>query len=140
MYNITYNKKEQRTAEPENHSTVSKYIIIYYCGINTMTWFLDMKFRVGLYKFKCTLKLKKQQNKTRHTAGCRSPALIHKWNNLSVRYAGLICVPIILIEPKYIWNTTFRLIILGKLDGPGYTTNVHIFILGSCNVQSFMNF
>jgi hypothetical protein len=43
-------------------------------------------------------------------------------------------------HPKHIWNTTFRLIILGKLDGPGYTTNVHIFILGSCNVQSFMNF
>jgi hypothetical protein len=41
-------------------------------------------------------------------------------------------VPIILIEPKHIWNTTFRLIILGKLDWPGYTTNVHIFILGSC--------
>ena len=79
--------------------------------------------------------------KTRGTAGRRSPALIHKWNNLTVRYAGLIpCVPIILIEPKHIWNTTFRLIILGKLDEPGYTTNVHIFILGSCNVQSFMNF
>ena len=27
---------------------------------------------------------------TRGTAGCRSPALIHKWNNLTVRYAGLI--------------------------------------------------
>jgi hypothetical protein len=63
--------------------------------------------------------------------------MIHKWNN----YAGLIpSIPIILIEPKHIWNTTFRLKILGKLDGPGYTTNVHIFILGSCNVQSFMNF
>ena len=67
--------------------------------------------------------------------------MIHKWNNLSVLYAGLIpSIPIILIEPKHIWNTTFRLKILGKLDGPGYTTNVHIFILGSCNVQSFMNF
>jgi hypothetical protein len=74
---------------------------------------------------------------TRGTAGRRSPALIHKWNNLTVRYAGLIPphIPIILIEPKHIWNTTFRLIILGKLDGPRYTTNVHIFILGSCNVQ-----
>ena len=28
--------------------------------------------------------------KTRGTAGRRSPALIHKWNNLTVRYAGLI--------------------------------------------------
>ena len=27
---------------------------------------------------------------TRGTAGRRSPALIHKWNNLTVRYAGLI--------------------------------------------------
>jgi hypothetical protein len=27
-----------------------------------------------------------------------------------------------------------------KLNGLGYPTNVHIFILGSCNVQSFMNF
>jgi hypothetical protein len=36
-------------------------------------------------------------------------------------------VPIILIEPKHIWNITFRLIIQGKLDGPWYTTNVHIF-------------
>ena len=81
--------------------------------------------------------------KTRGIAGRRSPALIHKWNNLTVRYVGLINtprVPIILIEPKHIWNTTFRLIILGNLDRPGYTTNVHIFILGSCNVQSFMNF
>jgi hypothetical protein len=25
-------------------------------------------------------------------------------------------------------------------NGLGYPTNVHIFILGSCNVQSFMNF
>jgi hypothetical protein len=49
-------------------------------------------------------------------------------------------VPIILIEPKHIWKTTFRLMILAKLDGPGYPTNVHIFILGSCNVQSSMNF
>ena len=28
--------------------------------------------------------------KTRGTAGRRSPALIHKWNNLTVRYVGLI--------------------------------------------------
>ena len=79
---------------------------------------------------------------TRGTAGRRSPTLIHKWNNLTVRYPGLIPprVPIILIQPKHICNTTFRLIIQGKLDGPGYTTNVHIFILGSCNVPSFMNF
>ena len=69
---------------------------------------------------------------TRGTAGCRNPALIHKWNNLAVRYAELIPPA----SPKHIWNTTFRLIILGKLDGLGYTTNVHIFILGSCNVQS----
>jgi hypothetical protein len=62
---------------------------------------------------------------------------MHKWNNLTVRYVGLIPrVPIILIEPKHIWNTTLRLIIQGKLDGSGYTTNVHIFILGSCHVQS----
>ena len=27
---------------------------------------------------------------TRGTAGRRSPTLIHKWNNLTVRYAGLI--------------------------------------------------
>jgi hypothetical protein len=27
-----------------------------------------------------------------------------------------------------------------KLHGLGYPTNVHIFIIGSCNVQSFMNF
>jgi hypothetical protein len=27
-----------------------------------------------------------------------------------------------------------------KLNRPGYPTNVHILILGSCNVQSFMNF
>jgi hypothetical protein len=27
---------------------------------------------------------------TRDTAGRRSPDLIHKWNNLTVRYAGLI--------------------------------------------------
>jgi hypothetical protein len=27
-----------------------------------------------------------------------------------------------------------------NLNGLGYPTNVHIFILGSCNVQSFMNF
>jgi hypothetical protein len=61
--------------------------------------------------------------------------------NLTVRYAGLIppSVPNVLIEPKHTWNTTFRLIILGKLDGPGYTINVHTFILGSCNVQSFTN-
>ena len=60
--------------------------------------------------------------------------------NCPLRGTNTPRVPIILIEPKHIWNTTFRLIILGKLDGPGYTTNVHIFILGSCNVQSFMNF
>ena len=77
---------------------------------------------------------------TRGTDGCRSPALIHKWNNLTVRYAGLIPprIPIILIEPKHIWNTTFRLIILEKLNGL-YTTNVHIFILGSRNILSFTN-
>ena len=59
-------------------------------------------------------------SKTRGTAGRRSPALIHKWNNLTVCYAGLIPphVPIILIEQKHIWNTTFRLIILGQHDGP----------------------
>jgi hypothetical protein len=27
---------------------------------------------------------------TRGTAGRRSPALIHKWNNFTARYAGLI--------------------------------------------------
>jgi hypothetical protein len=27
------------------------------------------------------------------TAGCRRPALIHKWNNLTVCYAGLISPP-----------------------------------------------
>jgi len=27
---------------------------------------------------------------TRGTAGRRSPSLIHKWNNLTLRYAGLI--------------------------------------------------
>jgi hypothetical protein len=27
-----------------------------------------------------------------------------------------------------------------NLNGLGYPTNVHIFMLGSCNVQSFMNF
>jgi hypothetical protein len=36
-------------------------------------------------------------------------------------------VPIILIEPKHIWNTTFRLIILGKLDG-----TTHPFNIGTC--------
>jgi hypothetical protein len=30
------------------------------------------------------------QKQTRGTAGRRSPALIHKWNNLTVRYVGLI--------------------------------------------------
>ena len=83
------------------------------------------------------------RNWTRGTAGRRSPALIHKWNNLIVRYIGKIPppprVPIILIEIKHIWNITFRLIILGKLEGPGYTTNVHIFILGSRNILSFTN-
>ena len=70
----------------------------------------------------------------RGTAGRRSPALIHEWNNLTVRYAGLIPprVPIILIEPKHIWNTTFRLIILGKLDGPTHPFNIGTF--GSNNV------
>ena len=63
---------------------------------------------------------------------------MHKWNNLTARYAGLIPrFPSSLIEPKHIWNTTLRLIIQGKLGGSGYTTNVHIFILGSCHVQSF---
>jgi hypothetical protein len=33
-----------------------------------------------------------------------------------------------------------RSITVVKLNGLGYPTNVHIFILGSCNVQSFMNF
>ena len=80
-------------------------------------------------------------NKTRGTAGRRSLALIYKWNNFTVPYAGLISprVPIILIDPKHIWNTTLRLIILGKLYGPGYTTNVHIFLLGSRNILSFTN-
>lgn len=58
MYNLTYNKKEQRTGEPENHSTMSKYIKIHYCGINTLTVFLDTKVNVRLNKFKCTLKWK----------------------------------------------------------------------------------
>ena len=31
-----------------------------------------------------------RSTQTRGTAECRSPALIHKWNNLTVRYAGLI--------------------------------------------------
>jgi hypothetical protein len=30
-------------------------------------------------------------------------------------------------------------ITLEKLNGPGYGTNVHIFILGSCNILSFTN-
>jgi hypothetical protein len=30
-------------------------------------------------------------------------------------------------------------ITLEKLNGPGYTTNVHIFILGSRNILSFTN-
>jgi hypothetical protein len=37
----------------------------------------------------------------------------------------------------------YKCIVLGitleKLNGPGYGTNVHIFILGSCNILSFTN-
>ena len=54
--------------------------------------------------------------------------MIHKWNNLTVRYTGLIPpphVPIIFIEPKHIWNTTFRLIILGKLDGETFVVCIY---------------
>jgi hypothetical protein len=45
----------------------------------------------------------------------------------SIKMMGTWGVLIILIEPKHIWNTTFRLIILGKLDGP-----THPFNIGTC--------
>jgi hypothetical protein len=51
----------------------------------------------------------------------------HDWlYAINPRYAGLIPphVPIILIVPKHIWNTTFRLVILGKLDGPTHPFRV----------------
>ena len=38
----------------------------------------------------CMYLIESHQNITRGTAGRRSPALIHKWNKLTVRYAGLI--------------------------------------------------
>jgi hypothetical protein len=51
---------------------------------------------------------------------------------LSVHLSGPTSTSFVRFPPNFVaWV---------KLNGPGYPTNVHIFILGSCNVQSFMNF